>query len=147
LVILVEATEKDCIEIHKMQTAAYKSLLDKYNDFATNPGAETIERIRQRFGHPTVKHYFVVKGAEKIGYIRVSQLGEYKFRLSQMFILPDFRGKGYAQSAILEAERLYPSAQKWELDTIKQEPQLLHLYQKMGYSATGEENILKKAWI
>ncbi len=38
---------------------------------------------------------------------------------------------------------LYLAAARWALDTIKQEPKLRYLYEKMGYRPTGEERRLK----
>ena len=62
--------------------------------------------------------------------------------LKQIYILPEYQGKGYAQRALRLAEALYPSALRWELDTILQEEKLCHLYEKMGYRQNGrtEEN-------
>lgn len=40
-------------------------------------------------------------------------------------------------------EALYPEAAHWELDTIKQEPKLCHLYEKLGYRQTGKEEELQ----
>ena len=51
---------------------------------------------------------------------------------------------GYAQQAITKAESLYPQARCWELDTIKQEAKLCHLYEKMGYKAAGEVKIIQE---
>ena len=57
-------------------------------------------------------------------------------RISPMWIMKEHRGKGYAQSAILEAEKIH-GADNWCLDTILQEPGNIHLYEKMGYRRTG----------
>lgn len=142
-IMLCKASEKDCAEIHKMQIIAFKPLLNKYQDFETNPGAETLERIRQRFDYSQINHYFIRMKSSNIGYIRINQLNKKTCRLSQVFILPEFQEKGYAQQAILLAEKLYPSVEKWELDTIKQEQKLCHLYEKMGYVHTEEEKHIK----
>lgn len=40
-------------------------------------------------------------------------------------------------------ELLYPEAKHWELDKIKQETKLCHLYEKMGYKKTGKELSIK----
>ena len=58
-------------------------------------------------------------------------------RLSPMFILPQFQGRGYAQEAIRQAEKIH-GERGWELDTILQEERLVHLYEKMGYRKTGK---------
>jgi GNAT superfamily N-acetyltransferase len=50
--------------------------------------------------------------------------------------MEEYRGKGYAQEAILAVEELY-GPDHWELDTIMQEKGNLHLYEKMGYRQTG----------
>jgi hypothetical protein len=43
----------------------------------------------------------------------------------------------------MQAEELYPNAKTWELDTIAQEPRLVHLYEKMGYKLTGTSHDIK----
>ena len=64
-------------------------------------------------------------------------INESTCHLSQMFILPHYQGNGYAQQAIKQIESLNPQAKHWILDTIKQEPKLCYLYEKMGYKQTG----------
>ena len=41
-------------------------------------------------------------------------------------------------------EDLYPNATSWELDTILQEPRLLHFYEKLGYVREGEEKVINE---
>ena len=127
-------------ELHRLQQLGFCALLEKYQDYDTNPGAESMERIRQRFAYNTVDQYWIKMGAEIIGYIRIQHKKNEVYRLSQMFILPEFQGQGYAQQAIQQAESSYPQAKAWELDTIKQEPKLCHLYEKMGYRLAGSEH-------
>ena len=43
----------------------------------------------------------------------------------------------------MQVEALYPQANSWELDTIKEEAKLCHLYEKMGYKRTGKEEALQ----
>jgi hypothetical protein len=38
---------------------------------------------------------------------------------------------------------LYPQAEGWQLDTIKGETKLCHLYEKIGYKRTGKEEVLQ----
>ena len=141
---LKKAFIDDSQQIHKMQIAGYKALLEKYRDYETNPGAETLERVQRRFSFDTVDQYFIRLNDKNIGYIRIQRIDEDIYRLSQMFILPEFQEKGYAQKAIKQAESLYPQAKKWILDTIKQETKLCHLYEKMGYQLTGVEKSIKE---
>jgi GNAT superfamily N-acetyltransferase len=143
IVSLKKAQMQDCEQIHKMQTIAFKPLLDKYQDYDTNPGAEPLERIQKRMEQCFTTHYFIQLQLEIIGQIRIDQLDETTYRIAQMFVLPEFQGKGYAQQAILQVEALYPHEVRWELDTIKQESKLRYLYEKMGYKLTGSEQTIK----
>ena len=136
---LVKADMDDCQLIHEMQAKSYQELLDKYQDFDTNPGAEPLERIEWRMALDIVDHYFICFGSKKVGSLRVVKLDNDVFRLGSIFILPKYQGNGYAKQAILKAEKLYLNAKKWALTTIKQEAKLRHLYESLGYVATGQE--------
>ncbi len=139
---LRKAEKSDCKLIHKMQVEAFCGLLLKYKDFNTNPGAESLEKIEQKMAQTFSQYYLLYLDSNAIGAIRILRLKDERFRISPMFVLPQYQGLGYAQQAIADVEALYPEARRWELDTIKQEPKLCYLYEKMGYKATGkEENI------
>jgi GNAT superfamily N-acetyltransferase len=57
--------------------------------------------------------------------------------------MPAYRGKGYAQAAMAEAERIH-GANHWQLDTILQEAGNCYLYEKMGYHRTGHQAIIQE---
>ena len=57
--------------------------------------------------------------------------------------MPEFRGKGVAQAAILAAEVIHGSS-NWQLDTILQEKANCHLYEKMGYRQPGETQVINQ---
>lgn len=141
MLTLKKASLQDSEKIHNMQIIAFKAQLDRYQDFEISPGAEPLERFRARFDNANIGHYLIQLDGENIGYVRVSPVEDKTYKLSTLFILPSHRGKGYAQQAITQAEKLYPRASKWMLNTIKQEPSLCYLYEKMGYTAAGEFNI------
>lgn len=58
-------------------------------------------------------------------------------RISPVWIMPEHRNKGFAQAAIIAAEKKY-GQNHWCLGTILQEKGNLHLYEKMGYHRTGK---------
>ena len=138
-IILKTAVMANCEEIHGMQIKAFGALFDKYRDVNTSPAAESLEIIIERMEQDFTDYYLILLNETKIGAIRVVRPGNRVCRISPMFILPEYQGKGYAQQAILLAESLYPEAKQWTLDTIKQEKMLCHLYEKMGYVPTGKE--------
>lgn len=141
-IALKRASAADAQQLYALQIHSFKPLLDKYQDFDTDPGAEKIERTIGRLGEGNSFFYFIQLDGIHIGAIRIIDLGDLCM-LKQIFILPEYQGHGYAQTAIALAESLHKDAVHWELDTIKQEEKLCHLYEKMGYRQTGKEENIK----
>ena len=140
---LEKAERDDLAQLHAMQVEAFMPLLEVYHDYDLSPAAEGVERIIERFEQPFTAYWFITLSGERVGALRVCDFGE-RCRLSPIFILPEHQGKGIAQTAITLMEQQYPAALIWELDTIRQEPGLCHLYEKMGYIATGKEEHIKE---
>jgi len=141
---LKRATIEDCNVIWQMQRTAFAELLAKYEDFDTSPGNESIARIEQKLSHPHTYFYFIIVDDVTVGAIRVvnAKDGSRK-RIAPLFIMQEHRNKGYAQTAMSEAERIHGS-NHWQLDTILQEPANCYLYEKMGYHQTGETEIINE---
>lgn len=143
MIELRKAGPQDCAVLHAMQVEAFAGLLEKYHDTATNPAAESLEKVEARMAQDTTDYYFIRTGGHPIGAARIQRLAEDTCRVSPIFILPAFQGKGYAQEAMLALGELYPQARAWQLDTIKEEAKLCHLYEKLGYRRTGREELLQ----
>ena len=137
-VILQKANREDMRELWQMQVDAFKGLLTKYHDHDMSPAAESYERILQKFDFKGTTYYFIVADGKRVGGIRIidKKDGSRK-RISPIWIMPEFRNLGFAQQAILEAERIY-GEDNWSLDTILQEKGNLHLYEKLGYRQNGK---------
>lgn len=137
-VALTIAAEVDMQTIWEMQVSAFSDLLEKYRDYEMSPAAESIEKVMARYRQPWTTYYFIVAENEVVGAIRIidKKDGSRK-RISPIWIMKEYRNKGYAQAAIAEAERIHGS-ENWSLDTILQEKGNLHLYEKMGYHQTGQ---------
>lgn len=134
---LVKANESDSEIIWKMQKLAFAELLNKYKDYETNPANEPLEKVIIRLRQPFTYFYFIKLNGKNIGAIRVvdKKSSEEAKHISPLFVLPEYRNKGYAQAAILQVEQIHGSF-SWELDTILQETANCHLYEKMGYRKT-----------
>ena len=139
---LIKAAINDCQEIYDLQIRSFKALLDRYQDYDYSPGAEKLERTVERFQEPSTDYYFIALSDRHIGALRICSF-ERLCKLKQIFILPEYQGRGYGQEAIAAVESLYPAAERWELDTILQEEKLCYLYEKMGYRKTGKIQNLK----
>lgn len=138
MITLRKATAEDIEKLWKMQVEAFRALLEKYQDYGLSPAAESIDKIRARYEQPWTTYFFIEAEGRDVGAIRVvdKKDGSRK-RISPLWIMEEYRGKGYAQAAISAVEELY-GADNWSLDTILQEKGNLHLYEKMGYHQTGK---------
>ena len=144
-VTLLRANIDNAKELHAMQIEAFKELLYKYQDFDTSPANETVEKVETRLKQDFTFFYFICIGQQKVGAIRIidkKEDGKNK-RISPIFILPAFQGKGIAQKAIRLCEEIHGN-ENWELDTILQEPENCHLYEKMGYRQTGKTKVINE---
>ena len=134
---LGKASIEQAEEVHKLQVESFLPLLQKYEDYETNPANEKIERILHRFRQPSTTYYFITLNEIRIGAIRIVYSEQTKrARISPIFITPEHQGKGYGQEAMALAEEMV-EAEVWELDTILQEEGHCYLYEKMGYRKTG----------
>lgn len=136
-VSLEKAQLKDAEELFGMQLAAFTPLLEKYRDFATSPANEPIERMKARILELDGGFYKIVAGKTLVGAIRIRQKENLRFWIGPLFIAPCFQGRGMAQCALAAAEKFFPQAVSWHLDTLLEEQGNCHLYEKMGYKRVG----------
>ena len=134
----------ECEKLWKMQVEAFSELLEKYKDYDTSPANEPMSRVEERLRQPFTYYYFIMDGETALGAVRVVDMkdGSPK-RISPIFIMKEYRGKGYAQAAIRAVEELHGS-ENWSLGTILQETGNCHLYEKMGYRRTGENEVINE---
>lgn len=135
-ITLKRATLSDAEALHRMQVEAFAPLLAKYRDTAISPACETVERVREKIAQS--RYYFILEEGVAVGGIRVTVPDDPTRRkgIAPLFILAEYRGRGCAQRAVREAERLH-GAGHWRLDTVLEEPGNCHLYEKLGYHRVG----------
>ena len=135
---LVRIDTHETEKLWKMQINAFKSLLEKYQDFETNPGAETKEKIEDKLLQDYTFFYYIYVDESITGAVRVvdKKDGSRK-RVAPIFIMEQYRNKGIAQKAFSEVERIH-GKNNWKLDTIFQEKGNCYLYEKLGYKRVGE---------
>ena len=135
---LKSVQREDIENLWEMQVEAFSDLLKKYQDFDISPAAESVDKVMDRFEQPWTRYYYIMADGIKVGAVRVidKQDGSRK-RISPIWIMKEYRNKGYAQQAIRVVEKRYGS-DHWCLDTILQEKGNLYLYEKLGYHRTGK---------
>lgn len=142
---LQKATINDAEVIHRMQLACFAELLEKYQDHDINPGAESLAAVECRLKEPGSDYYLIVLDFTIVGAVRVVQANHSTMcRISPVFVLPNFRGMGVAQTALLELEGMYRPKDGWALQTIFEETANCRLYEKLGYEQIGEKRLIKE---
>lgn len=136
---LVKIGIEDAEKLWNMQVTAFKELYDKYQDTETSPAAEPMDKVIMRLKQPFTYCYFIIANSMAVGAIRVVDQHKYGIakRISPVFIMPEYRNRGFAQKAIKLAEEKH-GCSDWELDTILEEKGNCYLYEKMGYCQTGK---------
>ncbi|WP_208560709.1 GNAT family N-acetyltransferase [Marinilactibacillus kalidii] len=133
------ASTKEIDLIHTIQVQSFKPLYLKYQDMNTNPSLETLDDVKNRLFRANGIIYTVLLNDEIIGAICVVKVYSNQMRISPMFLKSTYQNKGYAKSAVKILEEKHPMVTIWELQTIKEEPSLVHFYEKLGYKSTGVE--------
>lgn len=135
-ITLVKAIHSDARALLAMQKAAFQPLLEKYEDYDTSPAMETIARAQARIAIPSGGFYKIVSDGEWAGAMCIQQGNEEAYWIGPIFVHPDFQGKGIAQRAMAEAEKLFSEAAAWKLATLLEEQGNCYLYEKLGYVRT-----------
>lgn len=128
---LKRATLNEAEFILKMQKEAFAELLEKYQDYETNPRNENIDKITARLNQNFTYYYLIDVNNEIVGAIRIVDGKDRNRKCISPWNM------GIAQEAIQATEGTYGN-DNWKLDTILQEEKNCHLYEKMGYKKTGK---------
>jgi predicted GNAT family acetyltransferase len=99
--------------IHEMQIKAFKPLLNKYHDYDTSPANESLERIIDRLKQSFTDYYIIKSSNLSVGAIRIVRKENQTYRVSPIFILPEYQGKGIAQKVFSIIEEIYNDARLW----------------------------------
>lgn len=133
---LVLAAVRDAETIHKLMVMAFMPLYEKYHDDKTSPAKESVEKVINQLKEDFTDYYLIKNGDTNIGAVRVVKSESKVFRISPLFILPEYQNQGVGSEVINELFGLYEHAVAWRLDTILQEEENCHLYGKCGFVRT-----------
>ena len=143
---LIKATVENAEQIWKIQVESFSPLLDKYQDYETNPASEPVDKVKERLEQSSTYYYYIKLCDEIVGTIRVIDDKNSNSRkcISPLCVLPKFQNQGIAQKAIRKAEEIH-GTNNWGLATILQEKGNCHLYEKMGYFQTGKTKVINES--
>ena len=136
---LVRGTDEDAKNLYDIQVKAFESLLKKYEDYDISPAKETIEYTIGRINYPFGVYYKIIFEEKLIGGIRIQWWNNRTcYRISPIFILPEYQNRGIGREVINKVEKIYVRALTWELETILEEEKNCNFYERLGYRKTGE---------
>ena len=136
-IALRKAAEQDAHLLWRMQVCAFTPLLERYQDYSTNPACEEEAAVLRRIRQPYTDYYVIEQDGEPVGAVRVVRREGGRCRISPLYVLPEHQRRGIAGRTMQMLEAKYPSV-LWELNTILQETGNCRLYEKLGYRRTGE---------
>lgn len=123
-------------ELLAMQKEVFMPLYKKYEDHETSPVTQTIDRFLRRFN---IGDYYKILYEDNLaGSVFVYEKEPGIMKLHIINIREEYQNKGIAQEVMKRLELMYPQAESWELETILSEKRNCYLYEKMGYSQSGE---------
>ncbi len=137
-IILEKAVPEDAAALHAIQIKSFLPLLEKYKDYETNPACEPTNKTLKRINDPLKGFFKILKDSILVGGIAIKHTTPGTIFLGPIFIDPSFQNQKIAQRALKLIEGLFPAIDFFELATIAQEEGNIHLYEKIGYVATGE---------
>lgn len=140
MIELVEIKKSELLKAYRFHFIGFKHTFMKYRD-KTNPVFMPFDKLKKYYNNQDMFMYWIIDNEEKVGQIWIASNNEI-VKLARLFVLKKYQNKGIAQNTIKLAEKIYSDRQYWRLDTIKEEKNNCHLYEKHGYKATGEEHIV-----
>lgn len=124
-----------------MQKKGFKETLERYHDYDISPATESLKRFMRHFLNSITDNYWVIYNGRKAGAMEIAAKSDF-VKLGRFYILPEYCNRGIGQEALKLAERKYPDVRRWRLDTIFEEKNNVHLYEKLGYIAYGERKVI-----
>lgn len=142
MVELIKIEKNELKTALKMHRQGFMPTFFKYYDMI-NPIFVSYTKFTCFYNHPTLYMYWIIFNGKKVGEIWVGTNGD-TMKLARIFVLKEYQNKGIAGQAIRIAENLFPAYKRWRLDTIKEEKNNCHLYEKLGYKRIGSEKRINK---
>ncbi len=135
---IIKAKLENLQLLHDIQIESFKTLLEKCEDYESNPGNESIEQITRKYNQSFTTYWLIKDNEKVVGGVRVITGEGGRYRVSPIFILPSEQGNGIAQETFRLLEEYYKDSRVWKLETILEEEGNCYLYEKLGYKKTGK---------
>ncbi len=142
MVKLEAIKENEKKQAFKMHRKGFVPTFFKYYD-RINPIFESYKKFCSFYNYPNTYMFWIMLDTKPVGEIWIN-IKDDTNRLARLFVLKKFQNSGIAQQAIKSAENLFFKNKRWRVDTIKEEKNNCHLYEKAGYRQIGNERKINK---
>lgn len=140
---LAEITKRELKSAFLMNFKGFLPTFFKYRDWGKNPIFLSYKNFVKYFSHTGMFMYYILCNDKPVGQIWLLKKDD-KIKLVRIFVFKKYQNKGIATKAILQAEKIFNQQKQWWLDTIKEEQNNCHLYEKLGYKQNGTEKKINK---
>lgn len=123
-----------------LQKTIFKEILDKYHDDAINPANEDLATFKAKVIDRDIV-FGIFDKQNLVGFMAIREEASSN-RFCRIGLLNDVRGRGIAQKALKLAFEHLNNGKPWELSTIQQQSNLLHLYGKMGFKRVEDKDCI-----
>lgn len=129
--IIEKAKKSDLVEILALQKLAYQQEAAIYNDNDIPPLTQTLEEFREEAKNVTMLKAIIDN--KIVGSIRAYVENGICY-VGRVIVHPDYQNNGIGKILMLEIEKHFKNARKFELFTGMQSEKNLYLYKKLGYA-------------
>ncbi len=140
-VSIVQANPEDALEILALQKVAYQSEALLYDDWTISPLTQTQSQIEAEFESKVFLK--AVQAKIIVGSVRAS-LDNGACLIGRLIVHPDHQRNGIGTQLMLETEKSFSHAERFELFTGSKSVDNIRLYQRLGYRVFREEVLSPK---
>ena len=126
------AGKTDAPEILGLQKTAYQSEAETYGDDSLPALQQTLEELQQEFDRPEQIFIKTVINGKIIGAVRGHAVGD-TAHVSRVIVHPYFWGRGIGRQLLVEIEKTFPTAKRFEAFTGHKSDRNLKQFQALGY--------------
>lgn len=139
MVNIIQATPKDLPEILDIQKRVFEEVARFMGKNELPPLMQTVEDLQNELQNGIILKYFL-DDSRIIGSVRGTLDKENVCHIGKLIVDSNFQNKGIGASLMYEIENYFPSCEKFTLFTGSETPNTVHLYKKLGYHITGEQD-------
>ncbi len=135
-------SKRDLVEINQLLETVWHHTYDaiygveKVDEITSQ--WHSIDALEKNLNAPGSEFLVVDDGKVIAGVAYASQIGDSKIKLHQLYVLPQFHGKGLGKMLLDEIEESFFEARQFVLEVEVQNTSAIGFYEKYGFAKSGE---------